>query len=134
MHVYSPRDATADPAASTASGACHTMNHLSRRNAGLIAVVAAQAGDVATVRSILDSFLERSRREWLSPLMIAQLHQALGDNDAAFHWYDRAYQVRENLLTVLHADRSWQLSPPGAPLVTSDPRWDSLIRRIGAAP
>jgi eukaryotic-like serine/threonine-protein kinase len=99
-----------------------------------VAVVAAQAGDVATVRSILDGLLARSEREWISPLMIAQLHQALGDNDAAFHWYDRAYQVRENLLTVLHADRSWQLSPPGAPLVTSDPRWDSLIRRIGVAP
>jgi hypothetical protein len=96
--------------------------------------VAAQAGDVVTVRSILDSFLERSEREWISPLMIAQAHQALGDNDAAFHWYDRAYQVRDNLLTVLHTDRSWQLSPPGAPPITSDPRWESLIRRIGVAP
>jgi len=99
-----------------------------------VAAVAAQAGDVVTVRSILDSFLERSEREWISPLMIAQAHQALGDNDAAFHWYDRAYQVRDNLLTVLHTDRSWQLSPPGAPPITSDPRWESLIRRIGVAP
>jgi serine/threonine protein kinase/tetratricopeptide (TPR) repeat protein len=98
------------------------------------AVVAGQSGDVEMVRSILDSFLERSEREWISPLMIAQAYQALGDNDTAFHWYERAYQVRDNLLTVLHTDRSWQLSPPGMSTITNDPRWDSLIRRIGVAP
>jgi tetratricopeptide (TPR) repeat protein len=98
------------------------------------AVVASQAGDVATARAVLDSFLERSKREWISPMMIAQVYQALGDHEAAFHWYDRAYQSRDNLLAALHTDRSFHLSPPGAPAITSDPRWDSLIRRIGIAP
>jgi hypothetical protein len=66
--------------------------------------------------------------------MIAQAHQALGDYDAAFQWYDRAYQSRDHLLVVLHTDRSFQLSPPGAPAITEDPRWERLIRRIGIAP
>ena len=98
------------------------------------AVVAAQAGDVAATRSILDSFLERSERKWISPVIIAQAHTALGEYDAAFQWYDRAYQLRDWLLVVIHTDSSFQLSPPGAPAITSDPRWASLIRRVGMAP
>jgi eukaryotic-like serine/threonine-protein kinase len=98
------------------------------------AVVASQAGDVDSARRVLDSLLERSRQEWISPIMIAQAQQALGDNDAAFHWYERAYQSRDNFLVILHTDRSFQLSPPGAQAITSDPRWEGLIRRIGIAP
>jgi serine/threonine-protein kinase len=98
------------------------------------AVVAAQAGDEATARRILDSFLERSGREWIPPLMIAQAYQALGEYDDAFGWYDRAYHSRDHILAVLHTDRSFQLSPPGASDITCDPRWESLIRRIGLAP
>jgi hypothetical protein len=98
------------------------------------AIVAAQAGDVATVRSVLDSFLTRSEHEWISPMMIGQAYQALGDYDAAFQWYDRAYKVRDNLLAVIHTDRSFQISAPGAPSITSDPRWNDLLRRIGLAP
>jgi serine/threonine-protein kinase len=98
------------------------------------AMVAAQAGDVAGARITRDSLLLRSEHERISPLMIAQAHQALGDYDAAFQWYDRAYQSRDHLLVVLHTDRSFQLSPPGAPAITEDPRWERLIRRIGIAP
>src|SRR5262249_30019344 len=90
------------------------------------ALVAAQAGDNRIARATLDRYLERSKQEWVSPLMIGQLHQALGEYDAAFHWYERAYQVREHLLAVLHTDRSFRLSPPGAPPIASDPRWERL--------
>jgi serine/threonine-protein kinase len=98
------------------------------------AVIAAQAGDIAEARKVLDGFLERSAHEWISPMMIAQVHQALGEYDAAFQWYERAYQARDHLLVVLHTDRSFQLSPPGAADITADPRWKDLIRRIGIAP
>jgi hypothetical protein len=67
-------------------------------------------------------------------MMIGQVYQALGDYDATFHWYDSAYRARDNLLAVLHTDRSFQVSPPGAPDITGDPRWNNLVRRIGLAP
>jgi hypothetical protein len=64
-------------------------------------------------------------------MMIAQVHQALGDHDAAFLLYERALHERDHLLAVLHTDRSFQLSPPGAPPITGDPRWKALVSRIG---
>jgi hypothetical protein len=86
-------------------------------------------------RRIRDEMVRRSATEWQSPLIIGQVEQALGDYDAAFEQYERAYQTRDHWLVVLHTDPSFSLTPPNrTDSITADPRWGDLLRRVGLAP
>ena len=99
------------------------------------AILASQAGDLVEVHRIRDELHRQATREWVSPLMLGLVEAALGNDDEAFECFERGYQARENLLTVLHTDRSFQLVPPGKDrAITDDPRWANLVRRIGLAP
>jgi hypothetical protein len=55
---------------------------------------------------------------------VASVYAQLGRNDDAFHWLDRALELHENYLIVLHEDR---LFMP----VHGDPRFAALLRKIG---
>jgi hypothetical protein len=67
-------------------------------------------------------------------LALGQVEQALGDYDAALSWYERGYQARDFLMTVLHTDPSFRLVPPGKTrMISDDPRWIRLVQRVGLA-
>ena len=114
-----------------ASRAGAPPNHWGERNAAL---VASQEGNFVEVRRLRDDLVRRSTREWVSSLMIGQMEQALGDYDAAFDYYERAYQQREHLLVVLDADPTFRMVPPGHAPIIDDPRWASFVQRVGIAP
>jgi hypothetical protein len=65
--------------------------------------------------------------------MLGQMEQALGDYDAAFKRYERAYQERENLMTMVEVDQTFRMVLPGKAPITDDPRWASLVQRVGIA-
>jgi serine/threonine protein kinase len=99
------------------------------------AVVAVLAGRLDEARRIRDELLGRAAREWIAPIALGQVEQALGDYDAALAWYERAYQARDHLMTALHTDPAFRLVPPGrSDSITSDPRWQDLVRRVGLSP
>ena len=51
-------------------------------------------------------------------------YSGLGDADQAFHWLERAFQMRSRRLLYLGRDAVWDP-------IRSDPRFDELRRRIG---
>ncbi len=99
-----------------------------------VALLASQECNPAEVRRVRDELVRLSASEWVSPMALGQIEQALGDYDAAFDYYERGYQARDFLMTVFHTDPSFRLVPPGkASSIDDDPRWMSLVRRVGLA-
>jgi len=58
--------------------------------------------------------------------VVATVYAALGENDKAFEWLDRAYQERDSTLAYSRLD-------PSLDTLRSDPRFESLLRRLGLA-
>jgi tetratricopeptide (TPR) repeat protein len=88
-----------------------------------IAVCHANAGQVDEARRFLGELEEWERTEYVDPVNLAAVHVSLGEEDEAFTWLERGYEVRAFLLTQLRTLR-------GIDPLRSDPRYDDLLRRI----
>lgn len=75
-------------------------------------------------QEVLDELIERSKRRYISPTVVASLHAALGNNDAAFAWLEKAIAARDFILVSLKVD-------PIFDRLRSDPRFAELVRRVG---
>jgi hypothetical protein len=73
---------------------------------------------------LLDSL---SKTQYVTSYAFALIHTALGQPDSAFAWLDRAVQERTHWLVWLNRDLRWK------PL-RGDPRFTSLVRRVGLPP
>jgi len=73
---------------------------------------------------LLDSL---SKTQYVTSYAVALIHTALGQPDSAFAWLDRAVQERTHWLVWLNRDLRWK------PL-RADPRFASLVRRVGLPP
>jgi serine/threonine-protein kinase len=71
----------------------------------------------------LDRLVELSKREYVSPIPIAEAYGQLGERDEAVAWLEKAYQERDSGLTYL---KGWPLWDP----LRDDPRFHSLLRRM----
>ncbi|MCW8983922.1 MAG: protein kinase [Thermoanaerobaculales bacterium] len=67
---------------------------------------------------------ERAKSEPIRPHIIAEWYALAGENDSAFEWLEKAYEVRSAFL--LHTPSS-----PNFASLHSDPRFDALMQRIG---
>jgi len=61
-----------------------------------------------------------------SPYQVAEVYGATGDRDRAFQWLERAHAARDPGLSYLQVD-------PFLPGLHDDPRWRSLLVRLGLA-
>jgi len=84
----------------------------------------ALSGKSGEARKIMEELTQQSKRKYLSSIIIATLHGALGEKDQAFALLDKAYDERDNLLILL------KVEPMFDPL-RSDPRFAVLLRRVG---
>jgi len=84
----------------------------------------ALSGKTGEARKIMEELRQQSKRKYLSSIIIATLHGALGEKDQAFALLDKAYDERDNLLILL------KVEPMFDPL-RSDPRFAGLLRRVG---
>lgn len=71
----------------------------------------------------LRDLAELSRERYVSSTLIAAIYLDLGDRDQAFHWLDKAYEERSDLLTYAKVD-------PVFDALHSDPRWGDLLERL----
>lgn len=94
-----------------------------RMTAGLAHLFASR-GDLDAARHLLKSLETRSVSNYAFAYSLAALHVALGDQDRAFEWLDRACLARPEELIYLKAD-------PDLKALRSDPRFSTLLRRIG---
>ncbi|HXU35296.1 MAG TPA: winged helix-turn-helix domain-containing protein [Blastocatellia bacterium] len=82
----------------------------------------------AAMRNVLLWRLKRAeaseRNRPTSPYRFAAQHAELGNNDAAFEWLERAFNERDSEFVSLKVD-------PAFDGVRADPRYASLLRRIG---
>jgi len=75
-------------------------------------------------KKILDQLKERSQQTYVQPGLIAAIHIALGDQNQAFDWLQKAYEDRSAGLLYLKID-------PAFDSLGSDPRFIDLLRRVG---
>ena len=86
--------------------------------------VEAIAGHTAAARETLRELESLSARKFVTSYGLALVHAALGENDVAFGWLDRAFAERSHWLIWLRLDPRWKN-------LRSDPRFAEFIGRIG---
>jgi len=84
----------------------------------------AVAGKRAEAHNIIDELTRSSKSGYVSPFYFAGIYSTLGEQDRAFEWLEKAYQVRDDQL-------AWVKVEPVFDSVRSDPRYADLLRRIG---
>ncbi len=89
-----------------------------------LAITYARAGQIEESRKILNELKERSKKEYVSPALLAAAHGALGEHDIAFDLLDKAYAGRDCYLAGI------KVEPFFDPL-RSDPRFAALLKKIG---
>jgi TolB-like protein/Flp pilus assembly protein TadD len=105
-----------------------TVVELSERNPSMLALLGwayASAGRRDDAQAIINEF--RSGKRPATEMEKAMIYIALGEDDQAFEWLEKAYD-----------ERAWQLGflkvePVFDPL-RGDPRFDDLMRRVNLAP
>jgi tetratricopeptide (TPR) repeat protein len=89
-----------------------------------VAWALAAAGMEREARAALRELHDREAREYVWPLMIAPAYAYLGEMEVAFDYLERSYE-----------DRAAWIQMPYSPTFDpfrGDPRFDALVRRIGA--
>ncbi len=82
-------------------------------------------GNRAKAEEILRNFLRQSKKNYVSPYMIATICAGLGDKEKAFDFLEKAYQERSpDIPYFLKADLRLDT-------LRSDPRFQDLVRRVG---
>jgi tetratricopeptide (TPR) repeat protein len=74
---------------------------------------------------VLDQMLGLSRKRYVPPSFIAMVYVGLGDRDRAFEWFEKALAE--------HSVHGWVLPDPRLDPIRSDPRFRSMLRRMGLA-
>jgi TolB-like protein/tetratricopeptide (TPR) repeat protein len=83
-----------------------------------------RAGPKGASKALADRLAERSKTEPIAPITIAGWYGWAGENDLAFEWLDRAYDVHSAML--LHTPFDPHFGP-----IRSDSRFEALMQRIG---
>ena len=78
----------------------------------------------AEANAVLQTLMKRSQTEYVSAYDIAVVHAGLGNTDEAFAWLEKAYLERSAWLPHIKWDERFSEA-------RSDPRFTSLVRRIG---
>lgn len=89
----------------------------------LLGHVYGRSGERAKALAILNELTAMSRKRFVSPMDFAIVHAGLGDVNSTFAWLDRAYRSR--------ATRIHELPTMYFDSVRSDPRYATLVRRVG---
>lgn len=100
---------------------------LARRQSFYLVILAqayACAGRRTDAEAIRRELADRAEREYVSPLLSAQIGAALGDVHATLEWLERAVDTRAALVSRVAVD-------PLFDGVRADPRFPALLDRLG---
>jgi DNA-binding SARP family transcriptional activator len=84
-------------------------------------------GKTDEARAALGELKGASNARPVSPYGVALIHTALGENDQAFEWLEKAYEAHDGELFNLKVE-------PALDPLRQDPRFASLLQRVGLAP
>jgi TolB-like protein/DNA-binding winged helix-turn-helix (wHTH) protein/Tfp pilus assembly protein PilF len=94
------------------------------RSAGAVHRAFERGGYKAVVRWRLEDLLKRSENGWVAPLEIAKCYAELGNREKALEYLELSYRVR-------CPDLLWIQSDPAFDFVHTDPRYRSIIAKLG---
>jgi serine/threonine protein kinase/Tfp pilus assembly protein PilF len=83
-----------------------------------------KVGKKSEAHKILGNLLERAKQVYVSPVLLADLYFALGENDQGFKLLDQAYDERDSRLLEIKVI-------PEYDGVRSDPRFIKLLKKVG---
>jgi TolB-like protein/DNA-binding winged helix-turn-helix (wHTH) protein/Flp pilus assembly protein TadD len=86
----------------------------------------AKSGNRAEARRVAVEMENLARQRYVAPVFIGIVYDALGERDAEFRWYDKAYDDRSEYLL-------WLTLDPIFDEVRADPRFANLVKRVGVA-
>jgi len=88
------------------------------------AVALARWGKKTEAQTILEKMLKMGdgKDRWVPPSHIALIYAALGNNDEAFTWLDKAFEQHDPKLAFLKVERKWDP-------IRSDPRFAVVMKR-----
>jgi adenylate cyclase len=75
-------------------------------------------------QEILDEVLQRSKKGYLSPMMVGSIYTGLGDKEKAFEWLEKAYEERDPRAYPIKTVASYRS-------LHSDPRFTALLKKMG---
>jgi TolB-like protein/Tfp pilus assembly protein PilF len=87
----------------------------------------AVTGKLSAAQKILDELKGLSKKRYVSPYFIAIVHAGCGEKDEAFEWLEKAFEDRSEML-------AWLKVAPELDRLRPDPRFASLMRRVGFTP
>ncbi len=82
------------------------------------------AGKPQQTKKIMDSFLATAKKRYIPATYFGMLYAAMGNREEALQWLEKAYEERADGLTWINVD-------PMMDDIKQDPRFQSLIRKIG---
>lgn len=100
------------------------------RSGGLNSILAtlghvyARAGRRQDAERVLSILQQHMQKGYVSALDVAVVYAGMGDADKTFEWLEKAYQERSTWIIHIKWDERFAS-------VRSDPRFESLVRRIG---
>lgn len=94
---------------------------------GSLGYAYAMAGRTEEARKILGELAEISKKTYVSPTAVAVIHARLGENDKAFEYLEKAYEIRDHWMSFLKVLRMFN------PL-RQDPRFVALLTKLRLAP
>jgi tetratricopeptide (TPR) repeat protein len=86
----------------------------------------AVAGQRSSAQKILDELEGLSKKRYVSPYFIAIVHAGRGETDKALEWLEKASDDRSEML-------AWLKVAPEVDRLRPDPRFASIMRRVGFA-
>ncbi len=119
-HFVSGRNADAIAAARTAA----ELGQRSPSLVGFLAATLARVGEREEARTLLEELLQRPRERYVDAYVIAMVYWALGEEQQALDWLERAYEERSQLLASSVSRPEWDG-------LRDDPRFADLVRRMG---
>ena len=84
----------------------------------------ARAGDAVKARGVLDELKSLSAQRYIPASNIATVYLALGEQDEAVAWLEKAYEERDVHLSFLKIAPKWDS-------FRSDPRFAAILERVG---
>jgi tetratricopeptide (TPR) repeat protein len=85
-----------------------------------------KVGNQEEAKKVLNDFLDRSKKEYFSPFLIAQVYCGLGEKDKVFDWLNRAYEERD-------IEQTFIKTYPSFIDLHSDLRWTEQMKKRGLA-
>jgi eukaryotic-like serine/threonine-protein kinase len=91
---------------------------------GFLGYVYAAAGQKREARKVAEHLIANIKTRFVCPFEIGTTYLTLGEKDDAFLWFEKAYEERSLCIYTMKFD-------PRLDSIRSDPRYQSLIRRVG---